>query len=82
MHRQVLAINEKLGHQQGMAIQYGNLGSLAELPGDRKQAREFGPKPVTCPTRSGYRTKSRSISRHSMTFRRPLTRRPSHLGAT
>jgi len=34
MYRKALAIDEKLGHLEGMAIQYGNLGIVMKTRGD------------------------------------------------
>ncbi|MGD2110971.1 MAG: tetratricopeptide repeat protein, partial [Phycisphaerae bacterium] len=44
MHRKSLAIEEKLGRLEGMAIQYGNLGTVYEQRGDVATAREYWTK--------------------------------------
>ena len=44
MYQKSLAINKKLDRQKGMAIQYGNLGSLAQAGGDLPHARELWTK--------------------------------------
>ena len=41
MHKKSLAIDEKLGRQEGMASQYGNLGIIAKDRGDIGRAREL-----------------------------------------
>jgi Tfp pilus assembly protein PilF len=41
MHKKALAINEKLGRQEGMADQYDNLGFLYETRGEPHRAEEM-----------------------------------------
>ncbi|MGH6887182.1 MAG: tetratricopeptide repeat protein, partial [Geminicoccales bacterium] len=41
MCKKALAINEKLGRQEGMANQYGNLGGIAKDRGDIGRARKL-----------------------------------------
>jgi Tetratricopeptide repeat len=40
LYRKSLAIKEKLGRLEGMAIAYGNLGLTERTRGDVRQARE------------------------------------------
>jgi len=44
MHRKSLEIDEKLGRLEGMAIQYGNLGSVYVQRGDPAKARDHWTK--------------------------------------
>ncbi len=41
MHKKSLAINEKLGRQEGIAIQYCNLGLLYRTPGELDRAEDM-----------------------------------------
>jgi len=41
MHKKSLAIDEKLGRQEGMANHYGNLGNVYKTRGDLDRAEEM-----------------------------------------
>lgn len=53
MIKKALAIEEKLGHQEGMANQYANLGTVAKAQGDLKRTRELWTKARDLYTRVG-----------------------------
>ena len=53
MHRKALAINEKLGRQEGMAGDYGNLGLIYQQRGELDRAEEMHRKSLAIEEKLG-----------------------------
>ncbi|MFK7785900.1 MAG: tetratricopeptide repeat protein, partial [Crocinitomicaceae bacterium] len=55
MYKKSLAIEEKLGHLEGMASDYGNLGLVFQARGDLDGAEELYKKSLEIGNKSGFK---------------------------